>query len=62
MTEHDQKLADALLDALCLQWQDNGSISADAVRDECVQTLAGALGKSFEDVLDLIEQRVQDRQ
>ena len=28
MTEHDKKLADALLDSLCLQWHDNGNISA----------------------------------
>jgi hypothetical protein len=62
MTEHDQKLADVLLDSLMLNWQSNGSISADAVRDACLQALSEVLDEPVEIILALIEQRMQDRQ
>jgi hypothetical protein len=57
MTEHEKRLSEALLDALCLEWQDNGNISAGAVRDQCIQTLADVLGMSFHEIVILIEQR-----
>jgi hypothetical protein len=62
MTEHDQKLADVLLDSLMLNWENNGNISADAVRDACLQALTEVLDEPVEAILTLIEQRVQDRQ
>jgi len=57
MTNHEKQLSEALLDALCLEWQDNGNISAEAVRDQCIQTLADVLGMSFPEIAILIEQR-----
>lgn len=62
MTEHDQKLAEVLLDSLTLNWQDNGNINAEAVRDACVQALSEVLDESVEAILALIEKRVRDRQ
>jgi hypothetical protein len=62
MTEHDQKLTDVLLDSLMLEWQNNGNISADAVRDACLQALSEVLDEPVEILLALIEKRLQDRQ
>jgi hypothetical protein len=58
MTDHEKQLSEALMDALCLDWQDNGNISAEAVRDACLQALSDVLGMSFHDIVILIEQRV----
>jgi hypothetical protein len=57
MTEYDQKLADVLLDSLCLEWQNNGNISAEAVRDTCIQTLADITNRSFDQIVVVIEQQ-----
>ena len=62
MTEQAQKLVDALISALTLSWDNNGNILADAVRDRCVQAVADALGKSFAEVLILINKRSEDMQ
>jgi len=57
MTDHEKQLSEALLDALCLEWQDNGNLSAEAVRDACLQVLSDVLGMSFDEIVILIEQR-----
>ena len=62
MNEHDQKLADALLDSLMLHWEDNGNVSADAVRDSCIQALSEVLDVGFEEVLAMVDQRIQEKQ
>ena len=62
MNEHDQKLSDALLDALMLNWQDNGNISADAVRDACTQALAEVLDVSFEEIEAMVDERINNNQ
>jgi len=62
MTTREKRLVNDLLDALCLRWQDNGNISADAIRDECLQTLSYLLGKSVPDVADMINRKVQSLQ
>ena len=62
MTEHDQKLADVLLDSLCLQWQDNGNISADAVRDACVQALSEVLDEDLDTIIAMVDQRIREKQ
>lgn len=55
-------LADAMISALTLEWSDNGNIMADSVRDMCIQATADATGKSFDDVLRLIEERADELQ
>ncbi len=62
MTTREQKLLEALLMALTLDWHDNGEMSADAVRDSCIQTIADITGRSFETIVALIEQRVHTTQ
>ena len=62
MTEHDQKLADVLLDSLTLNWQDNGNISADAIRDSCIRALSEVLDKSLETIIAMVDQRIQQKQ
>ena len=62
MTEHDKKLADVLLDSLCLQWQNNGNISAEAVRDACVQALSEVLDVDFDEIIAMVDQRIQQKQ
>ena len=62
MTEHDQKLADVLLDSLCLQWQNNGNISAEAVRDACIQALSEVLDASLDEIIAMVDQRIQQKQ
>ena len=61
MTEHDQKLAVVLLDSLTLNWQDNGNINADAVRDACIQALSEVLDESLETIIAMIDQRIQHK-
>jgi hypothetical protein len=39
MTDRKEQLPETLLDALCLEWQNNRNLSAEAVRDACIQTL-----------------------
>jgi hypothetical protein len=46
------------MDALCLDWQDNGNISADATRDLCIEALANHMGVSTTEVTARIERRV----
>lgn len=58
MTANERKLLEALLMALTLDWHDNGEVSADAVRDSCIQTIADVIGRSFETIVTLIEQRM----
>jgi hypothetical protein len=62
MTEHDQKLADVLLDSLCLQWQNNGNISAEAVRDACIQALSEVLDEDLDTIIAMVDQRIQQKQ
>lgn len=62
MTEHDKKLADALLDALMLFWEDNGNVCADAVRDACIEVLAELLCTDFDGVVALVDERINNKQ
>lgn len=67
MTNHPgnddrEKLAKALISALTLEWSDNGNIMADAVRDMCIQAVANATGKSFSEVLVLVEEMSNELQ
>jgi len=62
MTEYDQKLADVLLDSLTLNWQDNGNISADAVRDACIQALSEVLDETVDTISNMVDQRIQQKQ
>ena len=62
MTEHDKKIADALLDALMLKWEDNGNICADAVRDACIQVLAEVLDVDFDEIVAMIDERINNKQ
>jgi hypothetical protein len=62
MTEYDQKLADVLLDSLMLNWQDNGHINADAVRDACIQALSEVLDESLDTIIAMVDQRIQQKQ
>ena len=55
-------LINALLDALTLEWNDNGNISAEATRDSCISVLCDELGKSFDEVLSIIERRITEKQ
>ena len=57
-----ERLVYALTSALTLEWSDNGNIMADAVRDMCVQAIADAIGKSFNEVLQLVEVRAEELQ
>lgn len=58
----EQQLADSMISALALQWEDNGNASADAIRDYCVSALASYLGKTFDEVLALVDQRLDELQ
>jgi hypothetical protein len=62
MTEYDQKLADALLDSLILNWEENGNVSAGAVRDSCIRALSEVLGASFQEIVAMIDQRLESKQ
>lgn len=60
--DNNEKLVYALLSALTLEWDDNGNIMADAVRDMCIHAIADATGKQFSEVLKLIDARVEELQ
>lgn len=63
--EPSQKIAEltqSLIDALCVEWSDNGNLMADAVRDSCIETLSRILGKSFAEVVEMIESAALDKQ
>lgn len=62
MNEHDQKLAEVLLDSLMLNWQDNGNICADAVRDSCIQALCEVLDADFDEIIAMVDQRIDEKQ
>jgi hypothetical protein len=62
MNEYDQKLADALLDSLMLNWEVNGNMNADAVRDACTRALAEVLDVSFEEIEAMVEARINNKQ
>jgi hypothetical protein len=62
MTEHDQKLAEVLLDSLTLNWESNGNISADAVRDACIQALSEVLDEDLDTIIAMVDQRTQQKQ
>lgn len=62
MNEYDRKLADALLDSLMLHWEDNGNVSADAIRDACIQALSEVLDVSFEEIVAMVDQRIEEKQ
>jgi len=62
MTEYDKKLADVLLDSLTLNWQDNGNISAEAVRDACIQALSEVLDVSLDEIIAMVDKRIQQKQ
>jgi len=57
MTTRERKLLEALFMALTLDWHDNGEISAEATRDFCIQAVADVTGRSFDEIVGLIEQR-----
>lgn len=57
-----EPITDCLISALTLEWSDNGNIMADAVRDMCIQAVADASGKSFDEVLQLVEERTEELQ
>lgn len=58
MNEHDQKLADVLLDSLTLNWQDHGNLSADAIRDSCIQALSEVLDVEFDEIVAMVDERI----
>lgn len=60
--QREQRLIAALLDALMLDWQNNGNVSADSVRDGCITVLAEVLGKSFAEVQAMVEKRIDSLQ
>jgi hypothetical protein len=62
MNEHDKKLADVLLDSLMLNWQDNGNISADAIRDACIRALSEVLDEDVDTIAAMVDQRIRERQ
>lgn len=62
MNEHDTKLADVLLDSLTLNWQDNGNISADAIRDACIRALSEVLDEDLDTIIAMVDQRIRERQ
>ena len=62
MTEHDRKLADVLLDSLTLNWESNGNISADAVRDACIQALSEVHDETVDTISNMVDQRIQQKQ
>lgn len=59
---NEEKLVYAMTSALTLEWSDNGNIMGDAVRDMCIQAIADAKGKSFDEVLKMIEERAEELQ
>jgi len=59
MDEIDRQLANVMLDSLTLNWQDNGNICADAVRDSCLQALTEILDISVEEIIEMIDQRIE---
>ena len=61
-SKSEERLIQCLTCALTLEWSDNGNIMADAVRDMCVQAVADAIGKSFDEVLQLVEARAEELQ
>lgn len=58
----DEQIVHVLISALTLEWSDNGNIMADAVRDMCIQAVADATGKTFDEVLHLVEERTEELQ
>lgn len=44
-----------LIDALGLDWSDNGNLSADALRDRCIEALARNTGKTFGQIREMVE-------
>lgn len=62
MTESDGKIAEALLDALMLNWEDNGNICADAVRDTWMQALSEVFEIGFNEIESMIEERINNKQ
>lgn len=56
------RLVYSMISALTLEWSDNGNIMADAVRDMCIQAVADATGKKFDEVLALIDARSEELQ
>lgn len=61
-SQQTDKLVYALISALTLEWSDNGNIMADAVRDMCIQAVADATGRSFDEVLQLVDNRTDELQ
>ena len=62
ISEHDKRLADVLLDSLMLDWEDNGNILADAVRDSCIQALSEVLDVGFDEIVEMVDQRIDEKQ
>jgi hypothetical protein len=62
MNEHDRKLADALLDSLMCGWEDNGNVCADAVRDSCIRALCEVLDADFDEIIAMVDQRIDEKQ
>jgi len=62
LNEHNEKLADVLLDSLMCDWQDNGNVSADVVRDSCIQALSEVLDVEFDEIVRMVDQLMNEKQ
>jgi len=50
------------LDSLILNWQDNGNISADAVRDACIQALSEVIDEDVDTIIAMVDRRLECKQ
>jgi hypothetical protein len=50
------------MDSLMLNWEDNGNVCADAVRDSCIRALSEVLDASFDEILAMVDQRTDEKQ
>jgi hypothetical protein len=57
-----EKTVDALLDGLTCTWENNGNIMADTVRDDVLNVLTEVTGKTFEEIEEIVLQRIQNKQ
>ena len=60
--EKMKKAVDALYSALTCEWEDNGNIMAEAVRDYVTGTLAEITGKTFSEVEADVERKIEEAQ
>jgi hypothetical protein len=62
MNNTEKALFDALINALTLNWTDNGNIMAEAVRDSCLGVIAETLGIEVQGVQTMIDKKISDQQ